>query len=186
MDRYETVGTAPELWGQTLRNRCKTSLSRGLSPTTLLRRNNGSWYANTASFPPKCHGSAERAGGAAARGGGGDGGRRGRRQARCRRSGDGRYSDRAGRRQTAPHADAAPRRNPPEPEMRRSEAEGSRERSEAPEGAARRRVRRPESSGERGAWWDASRDTRNGGMAFGAHEPPRTRRRPRPCRANPH
>ena len=23
-------------------------------------------------------------------------------------------------------------------------------------------------------------------MAFGAHEPPRTRRRPRPCRANPH
>ena len=52
------------------------------------------------------------AGGAAARGGGGDGGRRGRRQARCRRSGDGRYSDRAGRRQTAPHADAAPRRNP--------------------------------------------------------------------------
>ena len=89
-----------------------------------------------------CHGSAERAGGAAARGGGGDGGRRGRRQARCRRSGDGRYSDRAGRRQTAPHADAAPRRNPPEPEMCRSEAEGSRERSEAPEGAARRHVRR--------------------------------------------
>ena len=52
-----------------------------------------------------------------------------------------RESDRAGRRQTAPHADAAPRRNPPEPEMCRSEAEGSRERSEAPEGAARRHVR---------------------------------------------
>ena len=68
-----------------------------------------------------CHGSAERAGGAAARGGGGDGGRRGRRQARCRRSGDGRYSDRAGRRQTAPHADAAPRRNPPEPAVRRTD-----------------------------------------------------------------
>ena len=31
-----------------------------------------------------------------------------------------------------------------------------------------------------------SRDARKGGMAFGAHEPPRTRRRPRPCRANPH
>ena len=30
--------------------------------------------------------------------------------------------------------------------------------------------------------WDA----RKGGMAFGAHEPPRTRRQPRPCRANPH
>ena len=30
-----------------------------------------------------------------------------------------------------------------------------------------------------------SRDARKGGMAFGAHEPPRTRRRPRPCRANP-
>ena len=67
-----------------------------------------------------CHGSAERAGGAAARGGGGDGGRRGRRQARCRRSGDGRYSDRAGRRQTAPHPHAAPRRNPPEPAVRRT------------------------------------------------------------------
>ena len=67
-----------------------------------------------------CHGGAERAGGAAARGGGGDGGRRGRRQARCRRSGDGRYSDRAGRRQAAPHTDAAPRRNPPEPAVRRT------------------------------------------------------------------
>ena len=66
------------------------------------------------------HRGAERAGGATARGGGGDGGRRGRRQARCRRSGDGRYSDRAGRRQTAPHADAAPRRNPPEPAVRRT------------------------------------------------------------------
>ena len=31
-----------------------------------------------------------------------------------------------------------------------------------------------------------SRNARKGGMAFGAHEPPRTRRRPRPCRANPH
>ena len=31
-----------------------------------------------------------------------------------------------------------------------------------------------------------SRDARKGGMAFGAHEPPRTRRQPRPCRANPH
>ena len=31
-----------------------------------------------------------------------------------------------------------------------------------------------------------SRDARKGGMAFGAHEPPRTRRRLRPCRANPH
>ena len=25
-----------------------------------------------------------------------------------------------------------------------------------------------------------------GGMTFGAHEPPRTRLKPRPCRANPH
>ena len=82
-----------------------------------------------------CHRGAEQAGGTAARGGGGDGGRRGRRQARCRRSGDGRYSDRAGRRQTAPHTDAAPRRNPPEPEMCRSEAEGRFGEAE-PEGCA--------------------------------------------------
>ena len=79
--------------------------------------------------------------GAATRGGGGDGGRRGRRQARCRRSGDGRYSDRAGRRQTAPHADAALRRNPPEPEMCRSEAEGRFGEAE-PEGCASIHVRR--------------------------------------------
>ena len=92
--------------------------------------------------PHPCQGSVERAGGAATRGGGGDGGRRGRRQARCRRSGDGRYSDRAGRRQTAPHADAAPRRNPPEPEMCRSEAEGRFGVAE-PEGCASIHVRRP-------------------------------------------
>ena len=92
----------------------------------------------------QCHRGAERAGGAAARGGGGDGGRRGRRQARCRRSGDGRYSDRAGRRQTAPHPDAAPRRNPPEPEMCRSEAEGRFGEAE-PEGCASIHVRRTSS-----------------------------------------
>ena len=45
-------------------------------------------------------------------------------------------------------------------------------------------VRRNESAG--GGRDALSRDARKGGMAFGAHEPPRTRRRPRPCRANPH
>ena len=41
--------------------------------------------------------------------------------------------------------------------------------------------------GSAGGGRDAlSRDARKGGMAFGAHEPPRTRHQPRPCRANPH
>ncbi len=91
----------------------------------LIGRNKGLSCTNVALFPvdpSSCQGRAERVGGAATRGGGGDGGRRGRRQARCRRSGEGRYSDRAGRRQPAPHADAAPRRNPPEPAVRRSDS----------------------------------------------------------------
>ena len=85
---------------------------------------------------PKVSGAA---GGTAARGGGGDGGRRGRRQARCRRSGEGRYSDRAGRRQTAPHADAAPRRNPRSrkcAEAKRRVAASEAKRPKGPQGAA--------------------------------------------------
>ena len=45
------------------------------------------------------------------------------------------------RRQTAPHADAAPRRNLPEPEMCRSEVEGRFGEAE-PEGCASIHVRR--------------------------------------------